>query len=102
MGYTWALYIAARLVSLVRTMGTDRGCSTRYFFTFWSGSRTSTASTINPLPENSLATLSTISASSSQYLHQVVQNSNRTTFPLIDSLLNCSPVVVLARKRGAG
>src|SRR5271157_1590860 len=45
---------------------------------------------------------STISASCSQYLHQVVQNSNRTTLPLMDSLLNGSPVVVLARKRGAG
>src|SRR5450755_95320 len=45
---------------------------------------------------------STSEASSSQYLHQVVQNSKRTILPLIESLLNCSPVVVLARKRGAG
>src|SRR5712675_2293109 len=44
---------------------------------------------------------STSSASASQYWHQVVQNSNRTTLPFTDALLNCSPVVVLARKRGA-
>src|SRR5207245_1712510 len=45
---------------------------------------------------------STREASSSQYLHQVVQNSNRTTLPSLEALLNCSPVVVLALKRGAG
>src|ERR1022692_3576272 len=45
---------------------------------------------------------STSEASFSQYLHQVVQNSNRTTLPLTDALLNWSPAVVLARKRGAG
>src|SRR5579864_8768980 len=102
MGYTWALYMAARLVSLVSTIGTDRGWSAKYFLTRWSGSRTSTARTIRSLFLNSPAMLSTIAASPSQYLHQVVQNSNSTTLPLIDSLLNCSPVVVLARKRGAG
>src|SRR5216684_8266052 len=94
--------MAARLVSLVSTTGTDRGCSTKYFLTFGSGSRTSTASTIRPLSENSFAMSSTSSASRSQYLHQVVQNSKRTTLPLTEALLNCSPVVVLARKRGAG
>src|ERR1022692_2016408 len=57
--------MAAWLVSLVSTMGTDREWSTRYFFTFWSGSRTSTASTIRPLSENSLAMSSTSSASPS-------------------------------------
>src|SRR5438270_6678338 len=51
---------------------------------------------------NSRAMLSTVAASSSQYLHQVVQNSNSTTLPFTDSLLNCAPLVVLARKRGAG
>ena len=51
---------------------------------------------------NSCAMSSTSSASSSQYLHQVVQNSNRTTLPFTDSLLNCSPLMVFARKRGAG
>src|SRR5712691_5184060 len=83
--------MAARLVSLVSTIGTVRGCSTR-----------STARTIKPFPLNSLARSSTSEASSSQYLHQVVQNSKRTTLPLMESLLNCSPVVVLARKGGAG
>src|SRR5258708_7367790 len=45
---------------------------------------------------------STSNASCSQYLHHVVQNSKRTTLPLIDALLNWSPAVVLARNRGAG
>src|SRR6266446_2917808 len=74
----------------------------RYCFTFLSDSRTSTASTIKPLSENSLAMSSTSSASASQYWHQVVQNSNSTTFPFTEALLNWSPAVVLARKRGAG
>src|SRR5260370_14966523 len=94
--------MASRLVSSVRTMGTARGCSIKYFCTFFLGSRTSTARTMRPLLENSLATSSTMDASSSQYLHHVVQNSNRTILPLMDALLYWSPVVVLARKRGAG
>src|SRR4051812_26468585 len=35
-------------------------------------------------------------------MHQVVQNSSSTTFPLMEPLLNFSPAVVVALKRGAG
>src|SRR6266850_2462047 len=34
-------------------------------------------------------------------MHHVVQNSSSTTFPLMEPLLNFSPAVVVALKRGA-
>src|SRR5215831_8833816 len=45
---------------------------------------------------------STKPASLRQKVHQVVQNSNSTTLPFTDSLLNFSPLVVVALNRGAG
>src|ERR1700704_4507255 len=83
--------MAARLVSPVNTIRHLRGCSFKYSSTFFLDSATSTASTINPLSENSLVMSFTSDSSLLQYGHQVVQNWNRTTFPFTDSLLNCSP-----------
>ena len=45
---------------------------------------------------------STSGASARQYPHQVVQNSSRTTLPLMEALEKDSPEVDLALKRGAG
>src|SRR5258708_39884761 len=55
-----------------------------------------------PVPASSWAILSTKAATSAQKPHQVVENSRRTTLPLMVSLVNFSPVVVMALKRGAG
>src|SRR5437762_7628115 len=94
--------MAARLVSSIMTILQSRGCCSRYFLTFFLDSPTSMARRISPLGASSLPTLSTKAASSAQKPHQVVQNSSRTTLPLMDSLLNFSPVVVVAEKCGAG
>src|SRR5438445_13324440 len=79
-----------------------RGCCSRYFLTVFLYSPTSMARRIKPLPARSWTILSTKAASSAQKPHQVVQNSRRTTLPLMFSLLNFSPDVVVALKRGAG
>src|SRR5437588_7052686 len=102
MGYTLAWYMAARLVSSIMTILQLRGCCSRYFLTVFLDSPTSMARRIKPLPARSWPILSTKAASSAQKPHQVVQNSRRTTLPLMVSLLNFSPVVVVALKRGAG
>src|ERR1700731_3369375 len=94
--------MAARLVSSVRTTLTLRGCRSRYFFTVFLDSPTLTASTRRSLPANSWLILSTKGASTAQKEHQVVQNSRRTTLPLMETLENFSPSVVVALKRGAG
>src|SRR6266446_659368 len=94
--------MAARLVSSIMTILQLRGCCSRYFFTVFLDSPTSMARRIRPLLASSWPILSTKAASSAQKPHQVVQNSRRTTFPLMVSLLNLSPVVVMALKRGAG
>src|SRR5229473_8232415 len=94
--------MAARLVSSIMTILQLRGCSSRYFLTVFLDSPTLMARRISPLPASSWPILSTKAASSAQKLHQVVQNSSRTTLPLMESLVNFSPVVVVALKRGAG
>src|SRR5216684_8997975 len=94
--------MAARLVSSVRTTLQLRGCRPRYFFTVFLDSPTLTARITRSLPANSRLILSTKAASSAQKPHQVVQNSRRTTLPLMESFVNFSPVVVVALKRGAG
>src|SRR5579864_8984878 len=94
--------MAARFVSSVSTMRQARGCCSRYFLTVFFDSATSIASTISPLPTNSLSIFSTSASSFRQYEHQVVQNSSKTTLPFTDSLLKLSPARVFARKRGAG
>src|SRR6267378_5144432 len=102
MGYTVAAYMAARLVSSIMTILQLRGCCSRYFLTVFLDSPTSMASKIRPLSASSWPILSTKAASSAQKPHQVVQNSRRTTLPLMVSLVNFSPVVVMALKCGAG
>src|SRR5438132_6812041 len=94
--------MAARLVSSIMTILHLRGCCSRYFLTVFLDSPTLMARRISPLLASSWPILSTKAASSAQKPHQVVQNSRRTTLPLIVSLLNFSPVVVMALKRGAG
>src|SRR2546430_3368006 len=94
--------MAARLVSSIMTSLQLRGCCSRYFLTVFLDSPTSMARRISPLPASSWPILSTKAASSAQKPHQVVQNSRRTTLPLMESLVNFSPVVVVALKRGAG
>src|SRR5713226_1825352 len=94
--------MAARLVSSIMTSLQLRGCCSRYFLTVFLDSPTSMARRMSPLPASSWPILSTKAASSAQKPHQVVQNSRRTTLPLMESLVNFSPVVVVALKRGAG
>src|SRR5260370_86296 len=102
MGWRLAWYMAARLVSSIMTSLQLRGCRSRYFLTVFLDSPTLMARRMRPLPASSWPILSTKAASSAQKPHQVVQNSRRTTLPLMDSLVNFSPVVVVALKRGAG
>src|SRR5205807_3583088 len=102
MGYTLAWYMAARLVSSIMTILHLRGCCSRYFLTVFLDSPTLVARRISPLSASSWPILSTKAASSAQKPHQVVQNSRCTTLPLMESLVNFSPVVVVALKRGAG
>src|SRR5215471_2711539 len=94
--------MAARFVSSVITTRQVRGCASRYFFTVFFDSPTLIASTVSPLSENSCESFSTSGASSSQKWHQVVQNSSRTTLPLIEALSNLSPSRLRALNRGAG
>src|SRR5258708_3183607 len=94
--------MAARLVSSIMTILQLRGCCSRYFLTVFLDSPTLMARRTRPLPASSWPILSTKAASSAQKPHQVVQNSRRTTLPLMESLENFSPVVVMALKRGAG
>src|SRR5712691_2692327 len=94
--------MAARLVSSIMTILQLRGCCSRYFLTVFLDSPTSMARRMRPLSASSWPILSTKAASSAQKPHQVVQNSRRTTLPLMVSLVNFSPVVVMALKRGAG
>src|SRR2546425_9367197 len=94
--------MAARLVFSMRTILQSRGCWSRYFLTVFLDSPTSMARRTRPLGESSRPILSTKAASSAQKPHQVVQNSRRTTLPLMVSFVNFSPVVVMALKRGAG
>src|SRR5271166_2604482 len=79
-----------------------RGFCSRYLFTVFFDSFTSTASTTSPWSRNSLSKLSTSGCSRRQYGHHVVQNCSRATWPFSESLVNFSPAVVLALKRGAG
>jgi hypothetical protein len=72
------------------------------FLTVFLDSPTSMARRRSPLGARSWPILSTKAASLAQKPHQVVQNSSRTTFPWMEALLNFSPVVVVALKRGAG
>src|SRR6266436_7906774 len=102
MGYAFAAYIAARLVSSVRTMRQVRGYCSKYFLTVFLDSPTLTASTIRSLSVYWWLIFSTNGASTLQKPHQVVQNSRRTTLPLMEALEKVSPVVDLALKRGAG
>src|SRR5260370_3361212 len=94
--------MAARLVSSIMTSLQLRGCRSRYFLTVFLDSPTLMARRRRPLGASSWPILSTKAASSAQNPHQVVQNSRRTTLPLMESLVNFSPVVVVALKRGAG
>src|SRR5438132_52169 len=94
--------MAARLVSSIMTILQLRGCCSRYFLTVFLDSPTSMARRSKPLSASSWPILSTKAASSAQKPHQVVQNSRRTTLPLMVVLLNFSPAVVVALKRGAG
>src|SRR5258708_8888317 len=94
--------MAARLVSAIMTILQLRGCCSRYFLTVFLDSPTSMARRMRPLLASSRPILSTKAASSAQKPHQVVQNSRRTTLPLMESLVNFSPVVVMALKCGAG
>jgi len=66
IGYTVAAYIAARLVSSINTMGQERGCSSRYFFTVFLDSPTSTAQHDQSFILNSCASWSTNGASPTQ------------------------------------
>src|SRR6266568_1922591 len=93
--------MAARLVSSIMTILQLRGCCSRYFLTVFLDSPTLMASKMSPLSASSWPILSTKAASSAQKPHQVVQNSSRATLPLMESLVNFSPVVVVALKRGA-
>src|SRR5467141_712170 len=93
--------MAAKFVSSVSTTLQLRGCKSRYFLTVFLDSPTLTARTMRSLPANSRLILSTKGASTAQKLHHVVQNSKRTTFPLIEMLENFSPLVVVALKCGA-
>src|SRR3954465_13100417 len=102
MGYAFAAYMAARLVSSFKTTRTERGCSWRYFFTVFLLSPTSMARTMSPLGANSLSMLSSKRSSLLQIGHQVVQNWKRTTLPLTEALLKVCPSIVLAWKFGAG
>src|SRR5712692_275617 len=94
--------MAARLVSSIMTSLQLRGCRSRYFLTVFLDSPTLMARRRRPLGASSWPILSTKAASSAQKPHQVVQNSMRTTLPLMDALVNFSPVVVVALKREAG
>src|SRR5258708_5736009 len=94
--------MAARLVSSIMTILQLRGCNSRYFLTVFLDSPTLMARRMRPFAASSWPILSTKAASSAQKLHQVVQNSRRTTLPLMESLENFSPVVVMALKCGAG
>src|SRR5216683_767177 len=94
--------MAVRLVCSIMTILQLRGCCSRYFLTVFLASPTSMARRMRPLSASSWPILSTKAASSAQKPHQVVQNSRRTTLPLMVSLVNFSPVVVVALKRGAG
>src|SRR6266699_3603636 len=94
--------MAARLVSSIMTSLQLRGCCSRYFLTVFLDSPTLMARRISPLSASSWPILSTKAASSAQKPHQVVQNSRSTTLPFMDWLVNFSPVVVVALKRGAG
>src|SRR5882724_6200146 len=79
-----------------------RGYCSRYFLTVFLDSPTLTASTIRSLSLYWWLIFSTNGASALQKPHQVVQNSTRTTLPLIEALEKVSPLVDLAVKRGAG
>src|SRR6266478_7469472 len=79
-----------------------RGYCSRYFLTVFLDSPTLTASTIRSLSVYWWLIFSTNGASALQKPHQVVQNSRRTTLPLIEELEKVSPLVALALKRGAG
>src|SRR6266478_595378 len=94
--------MAARLVFSIMTILQLRGCCSRYFLTVVLDSPTLMARRTRPFAASSWPILSTKAASSAQKPHQVVQNSRRTTLPLMESLENFSPVVVMALKRGAG
>src|SRR6266853_1778628 len=94
--------MAARLVSSIMTILQLRGCCSRYFLTDFLDSPTLMARRMRPFAASSWPILSTKAASSAQKPHQVVQNSRRTTLPLMESLVNFSPVVVMALKWGAG
>src|ERR1700676_4384699 len=94
--------MAARLVSSMRTILQLRGCWARNLVTVFLDSPTLMARRTRPLSASSWPILSMKGASSLQKPHQVVQNSRRTTLPLMESLENFSPSVVLALKRGAG
>src|SRR5258705_4141561 len=94
--------MAARLVSSIMTILQLRGCCSRYFLTVFLDSPTLMARRMRPFAASSWPILSTKAASSAQKLHQVVQNSRRTTLPLMESLENFSPVVVMALKCRAG
>src|SRR5713226_5626604 len=94
--------MAARLVSSIMTILQLRGCCSRYFLTVFLDSPTLMARRMRPFAASSWPILSTKAASSAQKPHQVVQNSRRTTLPLMESLENFSPVVVMALKCGAG
>src|SRR5258708_7364461 len=94
--------MAARLVSSIMTILQLRGCCSRYFLTVFLDSPTLMARRTRPFAASSWPILSTKAASSAQKPHQVVQNSRRTTLPLMESLENFSPVVVMALKWGAG
>src|SRR5229473_2724137 len=78
--------MAARLVSSIMTILQLRGCCSRYFLTVFLDSPTLMARRTRPLPASSWPILSTKAASSAQKPHQVVQNSRRTTLPLMESL----------------
>src|SRR5260221_10011816 len=93
--------MAARLVSSVRMMRVVRGCCSRYFLTVFLDSPTLMVRTSNPLSPYSRLILSTNGASVKQYGHHVVQNSSRTTLPLVVSFVNFSPSIVLALNLGA-
>src|SRR5882724_635327 len=94
--------MAARLVSSVRTMRQVRGFWSRYFLTVFLDSPTLMARTMKSFSVYSWLIFSTNGASARQYPHQVVQNSSRTTLPLMEAFEKDSPEVDLALKRGAG
>src|SRR5258705_10379250 len=94
--------MAARLVPSVRTMRQVRGFWSRYFLTVFLDSPTLMARTMKSFSMYSWLIFSTSGASGRQYPHQVVQNSSRTTLPLMETFEKDSPEVDLALKRGAG